>query len=125
MLAQFPWGIRAMDKEVARVGPRPAEAEVVALVVAQAQAGMLVQLEDQLTYEKTPLRRKEVAVSMRLWDVVGESLQVVQSSDQEMVVLQTNQLVLNLKNWPKQVFLNQKQRQRWNASERLVPTVAV
>ena len=107
------------------MGPRPAEAEVVALVVAQAQAGMLVQLEDQLTYEKTPLTRKEVAVSMRLWDVVGESLQVVQSSDQEIVVLQTNQLVLNLKNWPKQVFLNPWQRQRWNASERLVPTVAV
>ena len=73
MSARFPWGIRATDKEVARVGPRPAEAEAVALVVALAQAGMLVQLEDQLTYEKTPLTRKEVAVSMRLWDVVGES----------------------------------------------------
>jgi len=55
----------------------------------------------------------------------GRSLQVVQSFDQAMVVLQTNQLVLNLKNWPKQVFLNQYQRQRWNASERLVPKVAV
>jgi len=39
-------------------------------VVAKAQTGMLVQGEDQLTYEKVPLTRKEVAVSMRFWDVV-------------------------------------------------------
>jgi len=39
-------------------------------VVAKAQTGMLVQGEDQLTYEKVPSTRKEVAVSMRLWDVV-------------------------------------------------------
>jgi len=56
-----------MDKEVARVGPRSAEDVV---VVAKAQTGMLVQGEDQPTCEKVPLTRKEVAVSMRLWDVV-------------------------------------------------------